>query len=60
LGGEHVGVVGAVVVADELVAVDVAETDVVLWYAFVAGVDAGLVARYAGVYDAGGVLVGGS
>jgi hypothetical protein len=59
LGGELVGVVGAIVVADELVAVDVAEADVVVWCVFVAGVYAGFVAGYAGVYDAGGGLVGG-
>jgi hypothetical protein len=59
LGGELVGVVGAIVVADELVAVDVAEADVVVWCVFVAGVYTGFVAGYAGVYDAGGVLVGG-
>jgi hypothetical protein len=44
--------VWAVVVADEDVAVDVAEADVVV-SVLLARVDAGLVAGQAGVYDAG-------
>jgi hypothetical protein len=56
LCGELGGVVRAVVVADEDVAVDIAEADPVVGV-FVAAVDARFVAGDARVYDAGGVLV---
>jgi hypothetical protein len=51
--------VGAVVVADEDVGVDVAEADEVVTV-LLAGVDAGLVAGDTGVNDAGGMLVWGA
>jgi hypothetical protein len=59
LYGEAVVAVGAVVVADEHVGVDVAQADEVLHVGRGARVNAGFVAGDAGVDDAGGVLVGG-
>jgi hypothetical protein len=59
LDGKLGGIVGAVVVADEHVAVDVAKADPVVGV-LVAGIDAGLVALDAGVYNAKSMLVAGS